>query len=297
MGEIRIHGRGGQGTVIAAEIMATAFVLDGKYAASFPFFGQERRGAPVAAFVRFGLEPVREKTRVYDPDIVMVLDRVLAGNPICYDGLKIGGMAIINSKQEGIVPPSIPNLELLATVDATGIALQEIGLPITNSCMLGAFARATQLVQLDTLLYAIEEFLKGNVLFRNKSALQRGYHEVAVKSREKDGVYDQELPDRSPRGDFPSAISFQSAYESAWAEAKKRVTVHTGDWRFMAPVLDKETCRQCGWCSVYCPLGCMQPGEDGYFHPDLNYCKGCGVCAYECPAHAIRMVAEEVGEY
>jgi len=283
--------------VIAAEIMATAFVLDGKYAASFPFFGQERRGAPVAAFVRFGLEPVREKTRVYNPDIVIVLDRVQAGNPICYAGLKEGGMAIINSRHEEIVPLSVTNLELLATADATGISLQEIGLPITNSCMLGAFAKATQLVQLDTLIYAIEEFLKGDMLVRNKRALQRGFHEVAIKRQEKDRVFNDEITNPTPNDNFSAAVPFQSPYESAWAEVQKLVTVRTGEWRFIAPVLDKKTCRQCGWCSLYCPLGCMKPGEDGYFYPDLNYCKGCGICAYECPAQAIRMVMEEVGGY
>jgi len=294
MGEIRIHGRGGQGTVMAADLLATAFVLDGQYAASFPSFGQERRGVPVAAYVRFGPVPVRERTRVYHPDIVLVLDRALAAHPECYAGLQDGGMAIINTTREEVVPPSVTHLGLCASVDATGIALQEIGRPIPNSCMLGAFAKASQLVSLETLSCAMEEFLKGEVLAGNKRSMQRGFHEVKIKSLMQPGASQRDLTDQAGRSDLASSIPFQSKYESAWADAHKMLTIHTGDWRFQVPVLNKETCRQCGWCQISCPPGCMQLGTDGYFHPDLTYCKGCGVCAHECPAYAIRMMPEEV---
>jgi 2-oxoacid:acceptor oxidoreductase gamma subunit (pyruvate/2-ketoisovalerate family)/2-oxoacid:acceptor oxidoreductase delta subunit (pyruvate/2-ketoisovalerate family) len=294
MGEIRIHGRGGQGTVVAAEILSTAFVLEGKYAANFPFFGQERRGAPVSAFVRFGLEPIRQRSRVYRPDIVLILDPAMAANPECYAGLRDGGMVILNTKRETIVPSSVKNLSCVATVDATGISLEEIGLPIPNSCMLGAFASATQLVQLDTVTCALQEFLKGNILVKNTRALQRGFEAVKVQvfKRGKESIPEpaSKAPDRS----VSRTIPFQSRYESGWADASKLLTVRTGEWRFMAPLLDRKTCRQCGWCSIYCPLGCMKLQKDGYFLPDLNYCKGCGICAYECPAHAIRMAMEEV---
>ena len=294
MGEIRIHGRGGQGTVVAAEWLAATFVLDGKYVASFPSFGQERRGVPVAAFLRFGAEPVRERTRVYHPEIVLVFDRVMAALPECYAGLKEGGMAIINTKEEGVVPSSVTSLGLCASVDATGIALQEIGRPIPNSCMLGAFARATQLVPLDALSRAMEGFLKGDVLARNRRSMERGFREVKVTVLTPVAPNKRGATNLTRRSDGPQSIPFESKFESPWADAHKMLTVLTGDWRFQAPVLDKETCRQCGWCQISCPLGCLQPGTDGYFHPDLTYCKGCGICAHECPAYAIRMVQEEV---
>jgi 2-oxoacid:acceptor oxidoreductase gamma subunit (pyruvate/2-ketoisovalerate family)/2-oxoacid:acceptor oxidoreductase delta subunit (pyruvate/2-ketoisovalerate family) len=295
MGEIRIHGRGGQGTVVAAEWLAAAFVLDGKYAASFPSFGQERRGVPVAAYLRFDAAPVRERTRVYHPDIVLVLDRALAALPECYAGLKDGGMAIINTKEGEVVPPSVTNLGLCASVDATGIALQEIGRPIPNTCMLGAFARATQLVPLDALSSAMEELLKGDGLARNKRSMERGFREVKVKSLTPVTASKKAATIEPPRRDGPASIPFQSPFESPWVDAHKMLTIPTGDWRFRVPVLDKETCRQCGWCQISCPLGCLRPGADGYFHPDLTYCKGCGICAHECPAYAIRMMTEEVG--
>jgi len=281
--------------VVAAEWLATAFVLDGKYAASFPSFGQERRGVPVAAFLRFDAEPVRERTRVYHPDIVLVFDRVLAGLPECYAGLRDGGMAIVNTKEEKVVPPSVTNLGMFASVDATGIALQEVGRPIPNSCMLGAFARATQLVPLDALSLAMEGFLKGDVLARNKCSMERGFREVKVKTLTP-AAPDKRGATHPPRPSAgPQSIPFESKFESPWTDVQKMLTIPTGDWRFRVPVLDKETCRQCGWCQISCPLGCLKLEADGYFHPDLTYCKGCGICAHECPAYAIRMMTEEVG--
>ncbi len=296
-GEIRIHGRGGQGAVVAAEILSTALVMEGKYAANFPFFGQERRGAPVAAFVRFGPEAIREKSRIYYPDIVVVFDRALAERADCYQGLKAGGTVVLNGASEAVVPASASGISRLGLVDATAIAMQEIGVPITNSCMLGAFARATGIVKAGTLLTAIEDFLKGDVLARNRRALQRGFDECRIRDRQEEKV--KAAPPAKRRSVVKSpraAIPFQSPYPAAWADAAKMLVLPTGEWRSLAPSLDYRTCRQCGWCSISCPLGCLKPGEDGYFHPDLNYCKGCGVCARECPASAIRMTAEEVSE-
>ncbi len=145
---------------------------------------------------------------------------------------------------------------------------------------------------LQTLATALEEFLKGAVLEKNRRALQRGFDELILSER-KEGKPPVAAKKTSPKS---SGISFQSRYPAAWASGAKPLILPTGEWRSLAPLLDPKTCRQCGWCSVYCPLGCMKPGDDGYFHPDLNYCKGCGICAHECPAQAIRMVAEEVSE-
>jgi len=90
-------------------------------------------------------------------------------------------------------------------------------------------------------------------------------------------------------------LQFSTEYESAWADARKKMLItKTGDWRFRHPVTKTAKCRQCGWCYLYCPTGCVSPGDDGYFRVDMEYCKGCGICAYECPAQAIVMVREEV---
>lgn len=179
--EIRIHGRGGQGAVVAAQILATALLEDGKYAATFPSFTQERRGAPVEGFLRFDTKPIRERTRIYHPDIVVVFDKILVRNPSCYSGLKDGGSVILNQKGQDAHPPTKASLELLATVDATSIALKEMGVPITNSCMLGAFAKVTGLLKLDSLSVALGEFLSGDVLQKNKRSMERGFNEVNIK--------------------------------------------------------------------------------------------------------------------
>ena len=167
--------------MIAAQILATALLEDGKYAATFPNFTQERRGAPVEAFIRFGTEPIRERTRIYHPDVLVIFDKILVRSPVCYAGLKDGGSVILNQKGESFLPPTKASLETLAMVDATSIALQEMGVPITNSCMLGAFARVTGLLKLESLATAFKEFLSGDVLQKNKRSMERGYNEVRIR--------------------------------------------------------------------------------------------------------------------
>jgi pyruvate ferredoxin oxidoreductase gamma subunit len=294
MGEIRLHGRGGQGTVIAAEMLANAFVLGGKYASVFPSFGVERRGSAVMAFARFGDTPIRERTRVYRPDILLMLDQSLTDNLTHYEGFKTGGMIIANTKQPETIANLKLNQQILATVDGVSIALEETGTAITNTCMLGAFAKTTGLVKLEDLKQALGLYFQGNLLTKNIRSLERGYEEVQVSRFTPTEVSENEK--KASDGSLsikPPVIT--TPFAAAWADAdKKLITVHTGDWRYRRPELEKAACRLCGWCSIYCPVGCMKPGNDGYYHPDLDYCKGCGVCANVCPAHAIKMTAEEV---
>ena len=98
--EIRIHGRGGQGAVLAAKMLASACAYEGQHVASFPMYGFERRGMPVIAFTRFDTKPIREKTQVYTPDCIIVIDPTLMDLPTLYDGLKPGGVLILNSAKQ-----------------------------------------------------------------------------------------------------------------------------------------------------------------------------------------------------
>jgi 2-oxoacid:acceptor oxidoreductase gamma subunit (pyruvate/2-ketoisovalerate family)/2-oxoacid:acceptor oxidoreductase delta subunit (pyruvate/2-ketoisovalerate family) len=293
MGELRIHGRGGQGTVIAAEMLANAFVRSGKYASVFPSFGVERRGSAVTAFARFGDQPVREHTRVYRPDVVLILDQSLALNASCYDGFKGGGTVIANSThQQNILDLNLKQ-RVLATVDGVRIAMEETGTPITNTCMLGAFAKVTQLVQLADLKESLSLYFKGNVLAKNLLSLERGYEAVEILSFPQGPEAADERAARKPSTTV-KAPPMLSSFNSPWVDVdKKLLTVRTGEWRYERPELNKAACRLCGWCSIYCPVGCLTTGEDRYYHPNLDYCKGCGVCASECPAEAIRMCPEE----
>lgn len=295
MGEIRLHGRGGQGTVIAAEMLANAFVYGGKYASVFPSFGVERRGSAVMAFARFGDEPIRERTRVYRPDMLLLLDQSLTENLTCYDGFKSGGLIIANTKHEQTIIDLKMKQGILATVDGVSIAQEETGTAITNTCMLGAFARATGLVELEDLKKALGLYFSGDMLAGNLRSLERGFAEVKITRFAESAAAEPVENATMEAAPTIKAPELTSPFESAWSDvSKKMLTVRTGEWRYTRPETDKASCRLCGWCSIYCFTGCMKPGEDGYYHPDLEYCKGCGVCAKECPAQAIKMRAEEV---
>jgi 2-oxoacid:acceptor oxidoreductase gamma subunit (pyruvate/2-ketoisovalerate family) len=177
--EIRIHGRGGQGAVLAARMLASAFVVEGKYVASFPMYGFERRGAPVVAFTRVDDKPIREKTQIYNPDCLIVIDPGLLTLPTLFTGLKPESAFILNSPKKLTEKPN-ENLKIGGVVDATGIAVQEIGRDIPNTCLISAFAAATGLLKLDSILKILPDYLSGDILQRNLKSAERGYHEVEV---------------------------------------------------------------------------------------------------------------------
>jgi len=156
--EIRIHGRGGQGAVIASKILASAVFSEGQYVQSFPAFGVERRGAPVAAFTRIDGAPILIRNNIYEPDHIMVLDPNLLTTGICTEGLKKGGIVLINS---GDSPDAFEGLAdyRVATVDAGTIAVKHrLGsptYPIVNTTILGAFAKASGIVSIEAILASI----------------------------------------------------------------------------------------------------------------------------------------------
>jgi 2-oxoacid:acceptor oxidoreductase gamma subunit (pyruvate/2-ketoisovalerate family) len=174
--EIRIHGRGGQGAVTAARMLASAFVIEGKYVASFPMYGFERRGAPVQAFTRLDDKPIREKTQVYTPDCMIVIDPTLLKINSLFSGIKPGGILIVNSARFDTQPDK--NLAIAGVIDATKIAVEEIGRDIPNTCLLGAFAATTQWVKLESIIQCLSDYLSGDMLKRNVRSVERGFREV-----------------------------------------------------------------------------------------------------------------------
>ena len=158
--EIRIHGRGGQGAVIASQIIAEAAFREDLHVQAFPSFGSERRGAPVAAFVRLDHEPVLVRTEIYEPDGLIVLDQSLILQKLVdvTQGLKDGAWILINTHHG---PEEFTHLGpyTIATVDASRIALEHrlgsLTAPIVNTSILGAFATLTGLISLDNLGEAI----------------------------------------------------------------------------------------------------------------------------------------------
>ena len=178
--EVRIHGRGGQGSVTAAEVLAHAAFIEGKSVQAFPYFGAERRGAPVKAFARISDEPILVHSQVYNPDYVIVLDPYIYKVVDVTEGLNKNGILVMNTTKG---PAEIGlNGWRVATVDATGIALElnllVAGLPVVNTSILGAFAKATGEVKLESILKAVNETWSGAAGERNVRATELAYERL-----------------------------------------------------------------------------------------------------------------------
>jgi 2-oxoacid:acceptor oxidoreductase gamma subunit (pyruvate/2-ketoisovalerate family) len=158
--EIRFHGRGGQGTVVASKVLADALAKEGNYVQAYPEFGVERRGAPVFSFIRIDNKPIYDKSRIYRPNHVVVVDPTLVEAIDITEGLKDGGVIIINSEKN---PASFkfPAKFKVATIHATGIAVKHklgtLAAPIVNTAIVGAVVKILDLTKLEPLLQAIKE--------------------------------------------------------------------------------------------------------------------------------------------
>ena len=178
--EIRWHGRGGQGAVTSCELLALAAISEGKYGQAFPSFGPERRGAPVQAFNRISDQPIRVRCGIDQPDVVVVLDPGLLNIMNVPAGLKPEGTLIVNTRK--------PLKEIreefgwkwrMATLDATKLAREVLGVPITNTIMLGALVKAMGVVDLASLSDPIEERF-GRIAEKNRKACQQAFEETVI---------------------------------------------------------------------------------------------------------------------
>ena len=172
--EIRLHGRGGQGAVTANEILAEAAYLDGKFSQAIPMYGTERRGAPVTAFLRIDDVRVRERDLVHEPDIVVCLDPAIAQRPSVVEGIKPGGLFIANYPYPAEKLPLGGDFKV-AVIDATKIALDTLGRPITNTSILGAFSKITGLVKLESVEKAVMHRFPGRMGEMNVNAVRKSY--------------------------------------------------------------------------------------------------------------------------
>jgi phenylglyoxylate dehydrogenase gamma subunit len=181
MVEVRIHGRGGQGAVLAGGILAAALVQDGKFVTAIPSFGFERRGAPVASYLRFDEREIRQMTNIYRPNCVLCIDPTVGRATNIFDGV-IDGAYWMQTTAKPLSELQFP--QQIATVglcDAVSIALDIFKRSITNTIMLGAFAKTTGFVSLDALRAAVEDSdFRDAGLRQNLEALERGYHETTV---------------------------------------------------------------------------------------------------------------------
>ncbi len=175
--EIRFHGRGGQGAVTAAEMIAIAAFEDGRFSQAFPAFGVERRGAPVMAFARINDKPIRMRSQIYEPDYVIVQDVTLLDVVDVASGLKPNGKIIINTDKDATAIDLKTNAEVV-TIDATRIAIEALGRPIVNTTMLGAFCGATGEVRLECLEKALMAKFSGSLAEKNLTAIKTAYERV-----------------------------------------------------------------------------------------------------------------------
>jgi len=173
--EIRIHGRGGQGSVTAAELIATAAFYDGKYSQGFPNFGVERRGAPVTAFARIDNKFIRLRSQIYDPKYIIIQDATLIDGVDVFDGAKSGTVVLINSEKPATEFKAPKGVEI-KTIAATKIAMEIIGKPIINTILLGAFAALSGEIKLKSVEQAItEKFTDKEIVQKNILAAREGF--------------------------------------------------------------------------------------------------------------------------
>jgi pyruvate ferredoxin oxidoreductase gamma subunit/2-oxoisovalerate ferredoxin oxidoreductase gamma subunit len=181
--EIRFHGMGGQGAVMGALMLAEAAFSEGKYAQKIPVYGGMRRGGDVTVFLRLDDKPIRRTSGIYEPDGLIVLDPTLIQHQKIRQGLKKGGVVILNDARSPNVIDLGLALNTVASVDATSISSELFGvraIPITNTIMLGAIAKATKWVKLESLFEPIIQAFPGRIGEINVDACKRGYELVEV---------------------------------------------------------------------------------------------------------------------
>ncbi len=183
MHQIRWHGRGGQGAVTAAKVFGLAVSLYGNnYAQSFPAFGVERRGAPVLAFTKIDTVPILDRSQVYEPSFVVVLDAGLLQSVDVTAGLRPGGKLVINSSEAPAELLAREGIKVIP-VNATRIALDILGRPITNTAMVGALCAAAGLAGFSSIEKAIAEVFPAKIAAKNIDAARRAYDEVTALER------------------------------------------------------------------------------------------------------------------
>jgi pyruvate ferredoxin oxidoreductase gamma subunit len=284
---------------MAAQALANAAFVEGNYAVSFPYFGAERRGAPVLAFARVDPKKIRVKTQVYEPDYIVVLDERLIETVNVVEGLKENGMAILNSP---LKPEEIDlGMEIqTATVDATSIALDVLGSPITNSAILGAFAAATKLVSIESIEEGIRIVFGARIgksaAEKNAKAARKAYENTVVGKSKAVKVPESKKKWLPGYEELPLGIATKPRMtEAGLVGPGSFVENKTGTWRTFMPELDEEKCNMCLLCWFYCPEGCIKR-KDEKLEIVYDYCKGCSVCEEVCPVEAIKMVRDAAKE-
>ncbi len=271
--EIRLHGRGGQGVVTASKIIAESAFLDGFQSQSIPFFGAERRGAPVMAFTRISNKVIRERSQIYNPDYIVILDPLVMRVADVFSGFRGGGI-VINSSST-LDPELFPNFDLtIAKIDGIDIAtkcdLFVAGNPVVNVPVIGAFLKIFPEIEIET----VKDVLSKKFGEKSVEALYLAYDETEIVKL---------------RGKRREKRAQTKETKRIWipvSKPKKGVAGLTGYWRDYRPSIDYGKCTNCLNCWIHCPEGSITR-ESFFVEINYEFCKGCLICASVCPKKAI----------
>jgi pyruvate ferredoxin oxidoreductase gamma subunit len=183
MTEIRIHGRGGQGSLVLAQFMAIAALEDGKYGQAFPFLGGggERRGKPIMAFCRLSPKAIRIRCKIEQPDYVIVQDPTILNEVDVLEGMRTGGTVLINTDQDAAGLNLKPGTAPIFTVSADALARKILGRPIINTALLGIFAALTGEISLQAALHAVRSKFSGELGEKNVRLVEESYRRITEK--------------------------------------------------------------------------------------------------------------------
>ena len=304
--DVRFHGRGGQGVVTGARLLAEAALLEGKYVHSFPSFRPERSGAPKTGFTRLSGKRFYLKTEIYEPDIVVVQDNTLLEQVDILAGIKNNGLVIINHSDKKVLaqklhpPPSVK----IGIVNATKIAETRLGKPVVNTAMIGAVVKLTGVVKIVNVISAVKVLFPGSLGEKNAQAIIDAYNTCELISNNefvalKNTKVASDVKISSPTGDL---TNFNEWIKDNWGYTKiptgtvvpypgSSLAIKTGDWAATQPKLIKSKCLSCLTCFFVCPDSAIKmdfsENPNGYPIILTDYCKGCGLCAYECEERAL----------
>ncbi|MHA1311169.1 MAG: 2-oxoacid:acceptor oxidoreductase family protein [Candidatus Helarchaeota archaeon] len=286
---IRFHARGGQGGVTAAQLVVYAYNGPAK---CFPRFGAERMGSPTEAFTKVSqdAEAIRSNEQVYTPRYVCILDDTIINDVCVTNGLAPGGWLIINTvKNIDTLKKFIGRSDVnYALIDATGLAIEMLGRPITNTAILGALSKVSGLFSIKDLEKAIEFQFRGDLVKKNIDLVKAVYDKVQI--------YKVDIPYDSKKAEKPKwnhvEVEYQGAkdYEigAVWYTQGASLQVNTGSWGAYKILYDPDHCIQCQKCFYVCPDMAIlrEKQSNGEWHivgTDAKHCKGCRLCVEVCP--------------